>query len=348
MRIDNEIKLDYKDVLLQPKRSTISSRRSVNLEREFTFRHWDESAQKWAGTPIMSSNMDGVGTFSMAMVLQEFNMLTTIRKQYTFKDWKEAVDKGLRLNNVVVSTGTNAIWEDDAEDYATAKAVLTEWPEVKFICIDVANGYQQNFADFVKHVREDFPDRILIAGNVITAEMTEQLCISGADIVKCGIGPGSVCTTREQTGVGMPQVSGIMECADAAHGLGGYVIADGGCTVPGDITKAFGTGADFVMLGGMLAFHDEGEIELVDGKYEFYGMSSDRAKEVHGARKDGYTSTEGKQVTTESRGPVRNTIKNILGGLRSACTMIGARRIKDIPKCATFVMVNNQQNQIYG
>jgi len=190
MRINNEIKLDYKDVLLQPKRSTISSRRSVDLEREFTFRHWDESAQKWAGTPIMSSNMDGVGTFSMAMVLQEFNMLTTIRKHYTFDNWKEAVDKGLRLNNVVVSTGTNAMWEDDAEDYATAKAVLTEWPEVKFICIDVANGYQQNFADFVKRVRNDFPDRILIAGNVITAEMTEQLCISGADIVKCGIGPG--------------------------------------------------------------------------------------------------------------------------------------------------------------
>jgi len=190
MRIINEIKLDYKDVLLQPKRSTISSRRSVDLEREFTFRHWDESAQKWAGTPIMSSNMDGVGTFSMAMVLQEFNMLTTIRKHYTFDNWKEAVDKGLRLNNVVVSTGTNAMWEDDAEDYATAKAVLTEWPEIKFICIDVANGYQQNFADFVKRVRNDFPDRILIAGNVITAEMTEQLCISGADIVKCGIGPG--------------------------------------------------------------------------------------------------------------------------------------------------------------
>ena len=347
MRVDTEIKLDYSDVLLQPKRSTISSRRSINLEREFTFRHWDESSQKWAGTPIMSSNMDGVGTFSMAMVLQEFNMLTTIRKHYSFDDWKEAVSKGLRLNNVVVSTGTNAIWDDTATDYATAKAVLTEWPEVKFICIDVANGYQQNFADFVKRVREDFPDKIIIAGNVITSEMTEQLCISGADIVKCGIGPGSVCTTREQTGVGMPQISGVMECADAAHGLGGYIIADGGCTVPGDITKAFGAGADFVMLGGMLAFHDESDLPKQDGKYEFYGMSSDRAKEVHGSRKDGYTSTEGKRVTMDSRGPVRNTIKNVLGGLRSACTMIGARRIKDIPKCATFVMVNNQQNKIF-
>ena len=348
MRIKPDIKLDFKDVLLEPKRSILSSRRSVNLERNFIFRHWDKTTISWSGIPIISSNMDGVGTFSMAMVLQEFGVLTAIKKHYTFDDWKFAViNKGLRLNNVIVCIGTNAMWEDNAEDYATAKSVLTEWPEIKFICIDVANGYQQNFVDFVKRVRDDFPDKVLIAGNVITAEMTEQLIISGAEIVKCGIGPGSVCTTREQTGVGVPQLSGVMECADAAHGLSGHVIADGGCTVPGDVTKAFGAGADFVMLGGMLAFHDESETELENGKYEFYGMSSDRAKEVHGARKDGYTSTEGKRVIIEAKGSVRVTIKNILGGLRSACTMIGARRIKDIPKCTTFVMVNNQQNQIY-
>ena len=348
MRIETDIKLDYKDVLLKPKRSTLSSRRSVTIERDFTFRHWNDTKESWSGVPIMASNMDGVGTFSMANVLQKHNMLTIIKKHYTIEDWENAVGHGMSLSNIAVSTGTNAIFDPDAEDYKKAQEILSRWPDIKFICIDVANGYQQNFSDFVREVRERFPKKIIIAGNVITGEMTEQLCIAGADIVKCGIGPGSVCTTRIMTGVGMPQLSGIMECADAAHGLGGYVIADGGCTVPGDITKAFGTGADFVMLGGMLAFHDEGEIELVDGKYEFYGMSSDRAKEVHGARKDGYTSTEGKQVTTESRGPVRDTIKNILGGLRSACTMIGARRIKDIPKCATFVMVNNQQNQIYG
>ena len=348
MRIKPDIKLDFKDVLLEPKRSILSSRKSVNLERNFIFRHWDKTTISWSGIPIISSNMDGVGTFSMAMVLQEFGMLTAIKKHYTFDDWKVAViNGGLRLNNVIVCIGINAMWEDNAEDYATAKSVLTEWPEIKFICIDVANGYQQNFVDFVKRVRDDFPDKVLIAGNVITAEMTEQLIISGADIVKCGIGPGSVCTTREQTGVGVPQLSGVMECADAAHGLSGHVIADGGCSVPGDVTKAFGAGADFVMLGGMLAFHDESETELENGKYEFYGMSSDRAKEVHGARKDGYTSTEGKRVMIEAKGSVRVTIKNILGGLRSACTMIGARRIKDIPKCTTFVMVNNQQNQIY-
>ena len=339
MRIETEIKLDFSDVLLKPKRSTLSSRKDVELERDFSF---------WRGIPIMASNMDGVGTFSMARSLQEDNMITVIKKHYTFRQWKIAMSEGLSLSNIAVSTGTNAIWDNHARDYITAKAVLKEWPDVKFICIDVANGYQQNFVDFVSRVREELPDKIIIAGNVITGEMTEQLIISGADIIKCGIGPGSVCTTRTMTGVGVPQLSGIIECADAAHGLGGHIIADGGCIFPGDVAKAFGAGADFVMLGGMMAFHDESELKLVDGKYEFYGMSSNRARDIHGARKDGYKAAEGKVVTSEPRGPVKNTVEEMLGGLRGTCAYIGAKRIKDMPKCATFVMVNNQYNKIYG
>ena len=341
MRIDTEIKLDFSDVLLKPKRSTLSSRKEVELERDFSF---------WKGIPIMASNMDGVGTFSMARALQEFNILTVIKKHYTFDDWKLAMREGSFhcLNNVAVSTGTNAIWDSGAEDYKTMKLVLEEWSEVKYICIDVANGYQQNYSDFVSRIREEFPDKVIIAGNVITGEMAEQLIISGADIVKCGIGPGSVCTTRTMTGVGVPQLSGIIECADAAHGLGGHIIADGGCVVPGDVAKSFGAGADFVMLGGMLAFHEESELELIDGKYEFYGMSSNRARDIHGARKDGYKDVEGKVVKLESKGSVKNTVKEMLGGLRGTCAYIGAKRIKDMPKCATFVMVNNQYNRIYG
>ena len=344
MRIEQDTKLDFNDVLLKPKRSTLTSRKSVNLEREFTFRH---SKYSWTGVPVMASNMDGVGTFSMAKVLQEFNMLTVIRKHYTLNDWEHAIGNGLSLNNISICTGTNAIFEDDAEDYKKAKIILEKWPDIKFICIDVANGYQQNFSDFVKRVRDDFPDKILIAGNVITGEMTEQLVISGADIVKCGIGPGSVCTTRIMTGVGVPQLSGIIECADAAHGLGGNVIADGGCTVPGDVAKAFAGGADFVMLGGMLAGHNEGEMHVTNGTAEFYGMSSDRAMEVHGSRKDGYRGAEGRVVKVPARGPVGDTVVEILGGVRSSCTYIGARRVKDMPKCATFVCVNNQYNRVY-
>ena len=344
MRIEHDTKLDFNDVLLKPKRSTLTSRKSVNLEREFTFRH---SKHSWTGVPVMASNMDGVGTFSMAKVLQEHNMITVIRKHYTLNDWEHAVGSGLSLNNISICTGTNAIFDDDAEDYQRAKIVLEKWPDIKFICIDVANGYQQNFSDFVKRVRDDFPDKILIAGNVITGEMTEQLVISGADIVKCGIGPGSVCTTRIMTGVGVPQLSGIIECADSAHGLGGHVIADGGCTVPGDVAKAFAGGSDFVMLGGMLAGHNEGEMHVTNGTAEFYGMSSDRAMEVHGSRKDGYRGAEGRVVKVPARGPVGDSVVEILGGVRSSCTYIGARRVKDMPKCATFVCVNNQYNRVY-
>ena len=347
MRIETDIKLDFGGVLLKPKRSTLSSRRSVNLERSFKFRPWLKTPASWEGVPIMASNMDGVGTFSMARVLQKYNMLTVLKKHYTLSDWEKAVGDELSLNHIAVSTGTNRMWDPDAADYKTAKAVLRKWPDIKYICIDVANGYQQNFSDFVKRVRDDYPAKVIIAGNVITGEMVEQLVISGADIVKCGIGPGSVCTTRTMTGVGVPQLSGIIECADAAHGLGGHIIADGGCTVPGDVAKAFGAGADFVMLGGMLSCHDEGEMELVDGSYEFYGMSSDRAMKVHGSRKDGYRSSEGKQVSMKSRGPVKDTVIEILGGLRSACTYIGARRIKDMPKCATFIRCADTHNRIF-
>jgi GMP reductase len=347
MRIETDIKLDFSGVLLKPKRSTLSSRRSVNLERSFKFRPWLETSAAWQGVPIMASNMDGVGTFSMARVLQKYNMLTVLKKHYTLADWEAAVGDELSLSHIAVSTGTNAIWDPNAIDYKTAKAVLRKWPDIKFICIDVANGYQQNFSDFVKRVKDDNPEKVIIAGNVITGEMVEQLVISGADIVKCGIGPGSVCTTRTMTGVGVPQLSGIIECADAAHGLGGHIIADGGCTMPGDVAKAFGAGADFVMLGGMLSCHDEGEIQLVDGNYEFYGMSSDRAMEVHGSRKDGYRSSEGKQISIKSRGPVEHTVTEILGGLRSACTYIGARRIKDMPKCTTFIRCADTHNRIF-
>ena len=197
-------------------------------------------------------------------------------------------------------------------------------------------------------IREEFPEQTIIAGNVITAEMTEELILRGADIVKCGIGPGSVCTTRLMTGVGIPQFSGIIECADAAHGVGGQVIADGGCVYPGDVAKAFGAGSDFVMLGGMVAGHEESEIDILDGKMEFYGMSSDRAMEIHGARKDGYRGAEGKEIKIPYKGKVEDTMTEIIGGVRSACTYIGATKIKDMPKCATFVQVLQQDNQVFN
>ena len=344
MRIEEDIKLDYKDVLFKPKRSKLESRRDVDLTRTFKFHN---SGNEWTGVPIMSSNMDGVGTFAMAKVLQNHKMITVMRKHYTVDDWTKNA-KGVKMKYLSVCTGTGVIWDPDAPDYATMKAVLAMYPDIKFITVDVANAYHENYADFIARLRDSYPDKTIIAGNVISAEMTEELIIKGADIVKCGIGPGSVCTTRTMTGVGVPQLSGIIECADAANGIGGHIIADGGCVYPGDVSKAFGAGAHFVMLGGMLAGHDESEGEVVDGKVQFYGMSSDAAMAVHGTRKDGYRGAEGKVVQLPHKGPVDPTVIEILGGIRSTCTYIGAKRIKDMPKCTTFVRCTQQVNQVFN
>ena len=343
MRIEQDIKLDYKDVLFKPKRSKLESRRDVDLTRTFKFHYGNE----WTGVPIMSSNMDGVGTFAMAKVLQEHKMITVMRKHYSVDDWTKNA-KGVKMKYLSVCTGTGVIWDPDAPDYATMKAVLAMYPDIKFITVDVANAYHENYADFISRVRDDYPDKTIIAGNVISAEMTEELIIKGADIVKCGIGPGSVCTTRLMTGVGVPQLSGIIECADAANGIGGHIIADGGCVYPGDVSKAFGAGAHFTMLGGMLAGHDESEGKIIDGKIQFYGMSSDAAMATHGTRKDGYRGAEGKVVELPHKGAVEKTVIEILGGLRSTCTYIGAKRIKDMPKCTTFVRCTQQVNQVFN
>ena len=344
MRIKEDIKLNFDDVLMEPKRSTLSSRRDVDMTRKFTFRN---SGKVMNFTPIFASNMDGVGTFSMAKVLQKHQMMTVITKSTTVEQWREAVGTGLRLQSVSVCTGTNKIWDPEAADYKNMQDVLSNFPDVKMITIDVANAYHQNFVDFIKQVRDEYPEKVIVAGNVVTPEMVEELIINGADMVKIGIGPGSVCTTRTMTGIGVPQFSAIVECADAANGVDGHIMADGGCVWPGDIAKAFGGGAHAVMIGGMLAGHDESEQPVVDGKVEFYGMSSDRAREKHGKRKDGYRGNEGRWISLPHRGSVEPTVEDILGGVRSSATYIGARRLKDMPKCATFVRVENNINRVY-
>ena len=343
MHIESSPRLDYADVLIKPKRSRLNSRSDVDITRKFKFPH---SGGTWSGIPIMASNMDGVGTFSMARTLQRHKMLTVIRKHYTYEQWANA-SFDLLWDYTVVSSGTNAIFDPEADDYMMLKRLCEDFP-VQHICIDVANGYQQNFIDFCRRMRDEFPDKTLIAGNVCTPEVVEELIMnSGVDVVKVGIGPGSVCTTRIVTGIGMPQLSAVMECADAAHQAGGMIIADGGCNTSGDVMKAFGGGADFVMLGGMLAFHDEGEYEDPLNP-TFYGMSSEDARERHGARKDGYRTAEGKAVAKKSRGPAEETVTQILGGVRSGCTYIGASKLKQVSKRTTFVQVFRTHNTVFG
>jgi GMP reductase len=337
MRIEEDIKLDFKDVLIRPKRSNLSSRKEVDLNKTYQFKH---SKLKWTGVPVMAANMDGVGTISMAESLSHHKMFTCMVKNYDESDLYELVAK-IGGNYFAVSTGTSE------HDFQRLNRIINSYPEIKFICIDVANGYSERFGDYVADVRDAFPRCTIIAGNVVTADMTQELILRGADIVKVGIGPGSVCTTRIQTGVGYPQLSAIIECADAAHGLGAHIIADGGCTCPGDVAKAFGAGADYVMLGGMLAGHDEGGGEVNDGKVTFYGMSSDTAMNKHHGGMAEYRSSEGRTVSIEYKGTVNDTVLNILGGLRSTCTYVGAPTLKQLPKCTTFVRVNRQINDIF-
>jgi len=325
--INEEIKLDYSDVLIRPKRSTMSSRGEVNLERTHKFL-W--SKKEWSGIPIMSANMDTVGTPSMHTVLSKHNMVTCPARHYLKNSTKEFRGKE-----------ANICWFGGIDEIDNLKKVQSG-----FIGLDVANGYTIRFVDAVKKLREKCPDATIAAGNVVTADMTQELVLAGADIVKVGIGPGSVCTTRIKTGIGYPQLSAVIECADAAHGLNAHIIADGGCVSSGDIVKAFAGGADFVMIGGMLAGHDECEGKVENGFMEFYGMASESAMDKHDNH-NSYRGAEGKTVKIPHRGRVDDTIKDILSGIRSACTYVGANSLRTLSKCTTFVRVNNTHNTIY-
>ena len=367
MHLENDVKLDYKDVLIRPKRSRLTSRKNVSMERSYNFvgaKGARINEYDYTGVPIIAANMDGVGTFEMARTLSDHKMFTCLVKTYSAEELEDFFSEPQPY--VAMSIGIGDADLDKLEQ--VHKKVLDK---LQFVCVDVANGYTERFVEFIRHLRETYPFKTIIAGNVVTADQTQELILNGADIVKVGIGPGSVCTTRIQTGVGYPQLSAVMECADAAHGLGGHIIADGGCTTPGDVAKAFAAGADFVMLGGMLAGHDEGGGEEIfkyvhNNEYyymkedeiykpvierkefrKFYGMSSQTANKKHfGGLKD-YRSSEGRTILVPYRGAVENTVQDILGGIRSTCTYVGAATLKQLSKCTTFVRCTQTHNAVY-
>ncbi len=344
-KIENEELLDYSDVLIRPKRSTMKSRNDVDIERSFKFK-W--SKLEWKGVPLIAANMDTTGTFEVYDVLSQYKIVTALHKFYTKDDFLNKTN--LDSNMFMISTGISD------SDFTRLTEILTV-VECNWICIDIANGYLSSLVDFCKKVRNNFPDKILVAGNVATREMVEALLINGqVDIVKVGIGPGSACTTRLKTGVGVPQLSAVLECSDAAHGLGGWIIADGGITCPGDVSKAFGACADFVMMGGQFAGHDQNPGDVIEkitpghpnilNKFKrFHGMSSKRAMETHYGKMEKYRSSEGRELIIPYKGDLNNTVLDYLGGIRSTCTYIGATSIKNMGKCTTFVKVSRQLNK---
>lgn len=347
MRVESELRLDFDDVLIRPKRSIAPSRASIDLRREYRFRAAVEGAG-WSGIPIIAANLDTTGTMPMAEALHDLNMLTCLHKYYPLDDLIDFFKNSPARASTFYTLGIRD------EDFDKLRLFVGKAPDLAgLICIDAANGYTKYFVDRVKQVRELCPNAAIMAGNVATPEMVQELVIEGrADIVKVGIGPGSVCTTRKMTGVGYPQLSAVIECADAAHGNKGHICADGGCRTPGDIAKAFGAGADFVMLGGMLAGAEEcdGEWVAADGQkksLKFYGMSSREAQEKHHEGVKDYAAAEGKCVEVAYKGPIKDVLQEITGGLRSACAYVGADRLKDLFKCCTFVRCVTTHNTVF-
>ncbi len=348
MKVESDTKLDFSNVLIKPRYSTIKSRKDVDLNVTYTFKH---TGITWTGVPIIAANMDGVGTVEMAEALEEYDLLTTLVKTTS------TIPEDLSSNNYIISTGTSK------NDYERLKELLGKTTKHTFVCIDVANGYNQHFLNHITKIREKYKSLVtIIAGNVVTPEMAQMVVNAGADIVKVGIGSGAVCTTRIQTGVGYPQLSAIMECREAVHQLGAHLISDGGCTCPGDVAKAFGAGADFVMLGSMFAGHDEGGGDIISKSFatdqyvkgvqqwdteefvQFYGMSSDTAMQKHHGGVADYRSSEGRTVQVKYKGPVEETVKDLLGGIRSACSYVGAKKLSDLYDKTTFIKVNQQFN----
>jgi len=355
-KINTSPQYDYNNVLIRPKRSDLRSRSEVDLTRTISFKY---GAVKWEGVPLIAANMDTTGTFNVYEVLSKDKIITAMNKFYTKADYMEYLRtetielpitnlgalpplSKLDPNLFMVSTG---ISDADLEKLQGILSVI----DCNWICIDIANGYIKSMVDFCKRVRELYPTKIIVGGNVATREMVEELILNGGvDVVKVGIGPGSACSTRLKTGVGVPQLSAVMECADAAHGVNGHIIADGGITCPGDVAKALGGGADFVMLGGQFAGHKEnpGKLVNIDGSFfkSFHGMSSKKAQKTHYGKMDKYRASEGRELMIPYKGELNDTVGDYLGGLRSTCTYIGAKNIKDIPKCTTFGLTNQQVN----
>jgi len=357
MRVQDGIKLDFKDVLIVPQRSDISSRSEVDLVREYRFKHLPREFSI-NGIGIISANMDTTGSFAMDKELSKHGMFTALHKHYTAEELAE-YEIYNSCNNHIITIGSSQKDIDKLEKVLEIieKETCEDTGFPSMINLDVANGFNVHFVKKLNQVRERFPESVIMAGNVVGGSMTKELILNGADIVKIGIGPGSCCLTRVKAGVGYPQLSAIDEAAYEAHGIGGLICADGGCTRVGDICKAMAAGADFVMLGGMFAGTDECEGEwsyIYKNSYEevkrslkFYGMSSKEANEKYNGGLKDYKASEGKCIEVPYKGKVENVVREIKGGLASCCSYVGATRIKDLPKCASFVRVTQQENNFF-
>lgn len=254
MQIISDTQLDFCDVLIRPQSSSLNHRSEVETERNF---------KKFClnACPIMNANMTQTGTFDVAKKMVENKMFGTFHKFYTAEQIKNFFEENQSCSLYFITIGLRNKDEEIKR--------LKELNDYHFsILIDVPNAYIPEVENYVKEVRAEFPHRIIAVGNVCTGDITQQLIKAGADIIKVGIGPSAVCRTRHTTGCGRPQLSAIIECANSAHQVGGYIIADGGFVNIGDFCKAFVAGADICMSGCFFAGCDEAAGEIITKIYE--------------------------------------------------------------------------------
>jgi len=348
MQIIYETQLDYSDVLILPKRTTLTSRSDVDITRKFNFLH---SSLCYEGFPVIVSNMDSVGVISMADALKKYKTSVALHKHYSV----DTLISFFKKNKDYPTFYSIGMRKHDVDKLNEVKKHV----DINWILIDVPNGYMEKFSSFVKQIRKENKNAVIMAGNVVTGDMTQELLLNGADIVKIGIGSGAMCTTRKIAGTGRPQLSAAIECADSAHGLGGLICSDGGLILPGDFSKGFGGGSDFLMGGSIFAGHDECDGEFIysdpdnEGKsyishMKFYGMSSKAAMDKYYNGVADYKASEGREALIPYKGPIKDTIEEIQGGVRSTLTYTGSKRLKELSKRTTFVMVNRTHNTIYG
>ena len=369
-QILTETNLDYSDILIKPKMGdNLNSRKEVNLIREYKFKR----NQIRKGLGIFNANMATVGNFETAKCLLKAGMFATLHKFYTSEEivdfMRECQEEKIDYSNLFISIGIkNGIRELDKLKEIEDGAM---WFKPN-ICIDAPNFYIDKAFEVLEHCRELYPESVIMCGNIASGDVIHRL-LQYADILKIGIGSGAVCTTRKMTGCGVPMVSNILECADIAHSVGGMICADGGITEVGDICKAFCLNSDFVMIGGMFAGTDEAEGEIIekcfktneytfetidkpyslDPIYEYkkyklyYGMSSTLANNKFAGGMSNYKASEGREVLIPYTGSLDKILQDIRGGIASACTYIGASKVKDMSKCATLIKVNHTINKVF-
>ena len=327
-------KLEFSEVLIKPRPSELASRSDVNLKVAYICKH---SKRQIRGCPVIVSNLDSTGTIEMARITNNYGMFVCLHKYIEMEDLtKWFVDIASQRSFVTIGTSTGEI---DKIKHLSEYVDNFKPSYFDKICIDAPNGYTYEFLDMIKYVRTLFPHKIIMAGNVCDPIGVENIIKAGADIAKCGIASGGLCTTKYKTGIGYPQFSVALECGQAAQELNALCCSDGGVQHTADICKALGAGSHFVMAGSLFTGYDECNAEVVDGKQKVYGMSSKEANDKYNGGLREYRAAEGMVKYVEQKGSVLKLVGDICGGLASCCTYTNTKNLENLHKNCTFIRV---------